>query len=73
MTDKNDTIDLDKFIADSSIGISNKIKFYRHMSDLFLNVLVNRIGVEFGKKGEEKALLCRDILKKNIEKLRSEL
>lgn len=73
MADVNDTINLEKFITDSSIGISNKIKFYRHMSDLFLNVLLNRIDVEFGKKGEEKAILCRDILKKNIEKLRSEL
>lgn len=73
MADSNDTIDLEKFITDASIGISNKIKFYRHMNDLFLNVVVNRIGVEFGKKGEEKAILCRNIIKRNIENLRDNL
>ena len=73
MADVNNTIDLEKFIIDASIGISNKIKFYRHMSDLFLNVLLNRIDVEFGKKGEEKAILCRDIIIKNIKELRAEL
>lgn len=73
MADVNDNIDIEKSITDSSTGISNKIKFYRHMNDLFLNVLVNRIGVEFGKKGEEKAILCRNIIKKNIENLRDNL
>ena len=68
MADVNDTIDLDKFIADSSIGISNKIKFYIHMDALFLNVLLNRI-FEFGEKGEQKALLCKKIISKIIEKL----
>jgi hypothetical protein len=69
MSDVNDTIDLENFITDSSIGISNKIKFYLHMNSLFLNVLLNRIGVEFGKKSEEKAILCRNIIVKNIKKL----
>jgi len=43
-------------------------EFYIHLSTLFLNVILNRRS-EFGKIGEERAFVCRDILLLLREKL----
>lgn len=55
-----DNIDISDILIKSGNDIpkKSKIKFYRHMNSLFLNILLNRLD-DLGKKAEQRSINAR--------------